>query len=69
MEVTSAAEMGRMKGCQERSFEGERTWLRKWVERMDFQDVGTVSKENRMIGITMWAVTFQRAGDAVTAQS
>ena len=36
MEVTSEAEIGRRKACQERSFEGERTWLRKWVERMDF---------------------------------
>ena len=67
MEVTSVAEMGRMKGCQERSFKVEKTWLRQWV--MDFQDASTISKENRRTRITMSAVTFQTAGDTVTAQS
>lgn len=52
---------GRMKGFQKRSFKVERTQLREWIEAVDFQRIGALSKENRTTGLTTSAVTFPKS--------
>lgn len=39
----------------------ERTQLREWVEVVDFQHIGALSKENRTTGLTTSAVTYPKS--------